>query len=72
MVALCSSSLLRAKLRDEAIKMRRSPPSFKTTTPSLTSFMGTNSWVDFEFWAVWLAILGSIKYKVLSIKKGRN
>src|SRR5665213_217900 len=47
MNAVCSSSLLSAKLILEASKIARREPSFKTTMPSRTSETGTKSCVDF-------------------------
>src|SRR3972149_4691210 len=47
MNAVCSSSDLRAKLREDARSIARMPPPFRTTTPSRTSETGTNSCVDF-------------------------
>src|SRR3989344_4255406 len=51
MKAVCSSSLLSAKLIEEASKMARKEPSLRMTMPSRTSDIGTKSWVEREvFW----------------------
>jgi hypothetical protein len=49
MNAVCSSSLLSAKLMDEARSIARKRPSLSTTMPSRTSATGTKSCVDL-FW----------------------
>src|SRR3989338_4171787 len=46
MNAVCSSSDLSAKLIEEAKRIARKLPSFKTTMPSRTSDIGTKSCVD--------------------------
>src|SRR5262249_52140930 len=46
MKAVCSSSLLSAKLIDDASRIARNEPSFITTMPSRTSEMDTNSCVE--------------------------
>src|SRR3989344_5756724 len=59
MNAVCSSSLLSAKLMDEARRMARMLPSLRTITPSRTSLIGTNSCVERLVGRVAVCVCGS-------------